>query len=107
MSKKSFILGAALGSIIGLLLAPKSGKETRADIKKKTKPLVNKLLSEMERAKVLDRKKYEQMVDKFVAKPLKNAKVAKETVEDVVDELKKQWSEVSKKMKKKSAKKKK
>lgn len=39
MSKGKFVLGAVIGAtagvVAGLLTAPKSGKETRADIKKK------------------------------------------------------------------------
>ena len=39
MSKKSglgkFLLGAGIGVGLGILFAPKSGKETRADLKKK------------------------------------------------------------------------
>ena len=47
MSKKTagkLALGAAIGAVIGvvtgILTAPKSGKETRADIKKKTDEVV-------------------------------------------------------------------
>ena len=32
--KHRFLLGALVGATAGILLAPKSGKETRADIKK-------------------------------------------------------------------------
>lgn len=39
MSKGKFVLGAVLGAaagvVAGLLTAPKSGKETRTDLKKK------------------------------------------------------------------------
>ena len=46
MSKKSgigkFLLGAGIGLGIGLLFAPKSGKETRADLKKKMDNLIEK-----------------------------------------------------------------
>ncbi len=46
MSKKSgigkFLLGAGIGLGIGLLFAPKSGKETRADLKKKMDDLIEK-----------------------------------------------------------------
>ncbi len=43
MSKKhGFLKGALLGAGLGLLFAPKSGKETREDLKKKTDDLVQK-----------------------------------------------------------------
>lgn len=37
------VTGAALGSIVSLLFAPKSGKETRSDIVEKTNEAKNKL----------------------------------------------------------------
>lgn len=46
MSKKGIgkvIAGAAVGVGIGMMLAPKSGKETREDIKKGAKNLANKV----------------------------------------------------------------
>jgi len=107
MSKKGFILGAVLGSAIGLLLAPKAGKETREELKKKTGPIVKKFMAEMEKVKGLDKKKYEQMVDKYVGQQLKKAKVAKSTVQDVVDDLKSQWFSVNKTTAKKKTTKKK
>ena len=46
MSKKSglgkFLLGAGIGVGLGILFAPKSGKETRADLKKKMDNLIEK-----------------------------------------------------------------
>ena len=43
MSKGKFVLGAAIGAaagvVAGLLTAPKSGKETRADLKKRAREL--------------------------------------------------------------------
>ena len=45
MSKRKFVLGAlfgaAAGVVAGVLTAPKSGKETRADLKKKANELKN------------------------------------------------------------------
>ena len=43
MSKRKFVLGALFGAVAGVvagvLTAPKSGKETRADLKKKANKL--------------------------------------------------------------------
>ena len=43
MSKRKFVLGALFGAVAGVvagvLTAPKSGKETRADLKKKANEL--------------------------------------------------------------------
>ena len=45
MSKRKFVLGALFGAVAGVvagvLTAPKSGKETRADLKKKANELKN------------------------------------------------------------------
>ena len=44
MNKKGkFILGAGLGLGLGMLLAPKSGKETRKDLMAKCNELLNKV----------------------------------------------------------------
>ena len=37
-----FLIGGAVGAIAGILLAPKSGEETRADIAKTSKELYSK-----------------------------------------------------------------
>ena len=37
-----FVLGAAVGAAVGVLLAPKKGSETRKDLKNKLDDLVNK-----------------------------------------------------------------
>jgi gas vesicle protein len=37
---KGFLLGGAIGAVIALLYAPKSGKEMREDLKRKTEELL-------------------------------------------------------------------
>lgn len=46
------IVGAVAGVVAGVLVAPKSGKETRADIKTKANELKDKAGVEIDKAKV-------------------------------------------------------
>ena len=41
MSKPGFFAGLALGLIAGILIAPKSGQETRSDLKERSRNLID------------------------------------------------------------------
>jgi gas vesicle protein len=45
-----FIIGGLIGITLGILFAPKSGKETREDIKRKADELIIKAKEEYEKA---------------------------------------------------------
>lgn len=62
-----FFLGAAVGAALGVLFAPKSGKETRAALKKKANELI-------EKAKEIDVKEVRDTIE--------------EKVSDIVEEMK-------------------
>ena len=98
MSKKSgigkFLLGAGIGVGLGILFAPKSGKETRADLKKKMDELIEKAknidieeVKETIEAKVNEIKEDLKNLDKeIVAEKVKaGAKKIKKKAEDLVD----------------------
>ena len=98
MSKKSgigkFLLGAGIGVGLGILFAPKSGKETRADLKKKMDELIEKTknidieeVKETIEAKVNEIKEDLKNLDKeTVAEKVKaGAKKIKKKAEDLVD----------------------
>ena len=98
MSKKSglgkFLLGAGIGVGLGILFAPKSGKETRADLKKKMDDLVEKAknidveeVKQTIEAKVNEIKEDLKNLDKetVAAKIKDGAKKIKKKADDLVD----------------------
>ena len=68
MSKRKFVLGAlfgaAAGVVAGVLTAPKSGKETRADLKKKANELKNEAGEKAEEVKAKGEKVYSDVRNK-------------------------------------------
>lgn len=59
-----FILGAAVGAVLGVLFAPKTGKETRLMVKEKATDLINKA-KELEKEEV--REEIEQKVNNIIS----------------------------------------
>lgn len=87
-----FVLGAAVGAAVGVLLAPKKGSETRKDLKNKLDDLVNKAKElNMEdvkfdiEMKVTEIKNELEDLDK--EKVLKIAKKQASNLKDKADEL--------------------
>lgn len=104
MSKKGFskfLVGTAIGIGIGLLVAKKSGKETRDELKLKFKELEEKF----ESLKPEDLK--DGAINKFEELKIKIASLDKESVEEFtlekVNDIKESLSSLAKYVKKKSA----
>lgn len=76
---KGLLLGGLIGSAIALLYAPKSGKETREDLGKKTDELLNKAREEYETALSKTKLTYDAAIKRL--NELEN--VAKQKVEEV------------------------
>lgn len=89
---KGFIAGLAVGAGLGILFAPKSGKETREDLKNMAIDLINK-------AKELDAKEVKENIEKKLAqikeeiksldkeKVIKIAKTQAKKIADLSQEL--------------------
>lgn len=76
---KGLFIGGLIGAVLGILYAPKSGRETREDIARKAEELRIKAREEYELAVEKSKKAYEAAV-----KRLKEAETAaKEKVEEV------------------------
>ncbi|MEI7639467.1 MAG: YtxH domain-containing protein [Syntrophus sp. (in: bacteria)] len=62
---KGLVIGGLAGAVIGILYAPKSGKETREEIGKKAEELLAKAKEEYEQALENSRKTYETAVSRL------------------------------------------
>jgi gas vesicle protein len=80
---KGLFIGGLIGVVLGILYAPKSGKETREDIANKADELLGKAKEEYEKAVEKSKTAYETAV-----KHLKDLEIsAKEKVEEVGDKV--------------------
>ena len=76
---KGLFIGGLIGVVLGILYAPKSGKETREDIARTTEELLSKGKEEYEKAVERSKEAYEAAI-----KHLKGLEIsAKEKVEEI------------------------
>lgn len=106
---KGLIFGAVVGVTAGILLAPKSGAETRADIKRFTeetgdkaekyyrkakRQLVKKVADLREAGKNIDWEGYKRLVDKVVNEVKKDGEVTSEVAKEIGFKLNNDWKEI-------------
>jgi gas vesicle protein len=92
----TLLAGLAIGFVAGILLAPKSGKETRKDLMEKGEEFLDKSREGLEAAKV----KLAEVSDvgrEFVDKSRESFQKAVKSVEDTADKTKKKVDKVIKK----------
>lgn len=63
---KGFLIGGILGTIVGLFLAPKSGKELRAEFSEESEKFLSKAREDLEHATKAAVHSYETSRDKIV-----------------------------------------
>jgi gas vesicle protein len=78
---EGLIVGGLIGAVIGILYAPKSGRETREEISQKADELLAKVKEEYENAAEKSRKAYEATVKRL--KALEQAKDVSEKVDEL------------------------
>jgi len=81
------LIGAAVGAVAGLLFAPKSGKETRADIKQGADKAKAEAEKKLQQAKVEVDKRSKQAKQTAKVYTDKTKRAAKRAAVDVKDEF--------------------
>ena len=89
MSKSTFLRGALLGLIAGLLVAPRSGKETRENIKGHYEEISDRILEELSRLKDITKETYAQVVGIIVHGFVEAKKITSGEAVELKSELKK------------------
>ncbi len=105
------LVGTVAGATAGLLLAPKSGEETRKDIQKlgvdvksKTEDVYTQAKKSLDKkvkaiknlGKKIDETKYSQLVEEIVDEYKKKELLNSETAKNLGKQLKKDWNTVKK-----------
>ena len=86
---KGFIFGGIIGAVIGVLLAPKSGRELREDIGEEAEKIFSHTKSDLENARKAALKSFEEGRDKIIEKlARKEEEEEEEEVTEVVDKPK-------------------
>jgi gas vesicle protein len=91
MEKTTFVEGIAVGAVAGvlatLLLAPKSGKETREEIKAHLEEIKDALAKQLETAGDLTQAKYDEMVKTLVGQYETAKKITADEAQDIETRL--------------------
>jgi len=104
---KGVIIGATVGvlagAIAGILLAPKSGKETRADIVGYVHEIKDKIAEELAKVGDVTKETYNGIVDKVVKVYELGKKITTEDATDIREKLDDNYDEVVKTIRAKKA----
>lgn len=108
---KGLLFGAAAGAIAGVLLAPKSGKETREDIKDMAAKLKSEAAVKFDEArslvmeqvanlkiagKKIDQQKYFDIINEVVTRYRDEKNMTLDASKQLVGQLKRDWNKVHK-----------
>jgi gas vesicle protein len=89
---KGLVLGGIIGGVLGVLYAPKSGKETRDELSVESDKLLNQFKSDIENAKKAALKSFDQgkdiIIDKLSHEEDNNQSAAHEEADETVEEKK-------------------
>lgn len=98
------ILGTLAGAVAGVLLSPKSGKETRKDIQDAANKIKKQVAQKVSKLKKFTKKDYDKIVGQVMAeynavKAVK--KFSQEDLNEIATDIKNRWEDVEKEVSKK------
>ncbi len=90
----ALLLGAAAGAIAGVLLAPKSGKETRQDIMRVAEKMKGEIADRLSKLSEVTSKTYRDVVNSVVNRYQETKEVTKEQADELKEQLGQSYDEV-------------
>ena len=94
MTKLGFLRGALLGLLAGLLVAPRSGKETRENMKKHYEEISDRIAEELCHIKDITQETYTQVVGAVVHGFVEAKKITADEAAEIKSELKKGFEDI-------------
>jgi len=91
---KTLMLGLAVGGVLGVLLAPKSGKQVRQDLKKAYRATSKDIARRINEIEDISQSKYEQIVEAVINEYKKLDPMTQEQIESLKLTLQNKWSEI-------------
>jgi gas vesicle protein len=93
------LLGLVAGGIAGILLAPKSGKETRAELSEHFDEIKNKFIDELKKAEEFSKETYYKIVQKVVSAFEQSKKINEKEALNIKKKLETHFNEIKRKFK--------
>jgi len=90
------LIGAVLGIATGLLIAPKSGKNLREDIKKIPGDFYKYITPQIKKLKEMGEEQYNNFIDEGVKKYVKIKKLTQDEEKILKKEAKSSWKHIKK-----------
>lgn len=94
------IAAAVAAGVVAFLTQTKKGKALAAKGREHASDLSKAVAHRMESMRAMTKEKYEETIDEVVADYLKKKKITKEAAKDLAAELKKEWQQVKRELKK-------
>jgi gas vesicle protein len=96
---KAAIMGVVVGTVAGFLFHPEKGKRNRDKVKKVSKDVIKRVRQEVDGLGDVTKRHYDKIVTKVVADFKEDKTLSKEAWDEVGEELKARWSDISREVK--------